>query len=66
MKVHKFVDQPDGSALMTYSLNNKEEKAIKQVYGVKRLTKELKNKFVLEAIKNYVKIHGKDYQSANI
>jgi hypothetical protein len=54
MKILKIKEQKDGSAIIDYEITKEEEKVIKQITRVKKLTKKIINKFVLEAITKYL------------
>jgi len=50
MKVLKIKEYKDGSATISFTIDEAERKLIKQVTGVKRLTKKRIGEFVLDSL----------------
>ena len=60
LKVLDIVDQPDGSALVTFDINKQTREFIKQTYGWKRWNSKKFQQLLIQAIQNYV-----DYKNDN-
>ena len=59
LKVIDIVDQPDGSALVTFDIDTQSREFIKNIYGWKRWSSKKFQVVLLQAIDNYVKTQEK-------
>jgi hypothetical protein len=59
LKVVDVVDQPDGSALVTFDIDKEAREFIKNLYGWKRWSSKKFQQVLLQAIDNYVKTQEK-------
>lgn len=59
LKVIDVVNQPDGSAIVTFDIDKKTREFIKSIYNWKRWNKKEFEKILLQALDNYVKIQEK-------
>lgn len=59
LKVIDIVDQPDGSALVTFDIDKEAREFIKNLYGWKRWSSKKFQQVLLQAIDNYVKTQEK-------
>ena len=59
LKVTDIVEQPDGSAIVTFDIDKKTREFIKSIYNWKRWNKKEFEKILLQALDNYVKIQEK-------
>lgn len=59
LTVIDIVDQPDGSALITFDIDKETREFIKQTYGWKRWSSNKFKQVFLSAIDNYIKINEK-------
>jgi hypothetical protein len=55
LKVIDIVQQPDGSALVTFDIHKETREFIKNLYGWKKWNSKKFQQILLEAIDNYVK-----------
>lgn len=60
LTVINIVDQPDGSALVTFDINKETREFIKSVYGWKRWNTKKFQQLLIQAIQNYV-----EYKNGN-
>lgn len=54
LTVIDIVDQPDGSALVTFDINKETREFIKKLYGWKRWNTKKFQQLLIQAIQNYV------------
>ena len=54
LTVIDIVDQPDGTALVTFDINKETREFIKQTYGWKRWNTKKFQQLFIQAIENYV------------
>ncbi len=59
LKVINVIEQPDGSAIVTFDVDKKTREFFKSVYGWKRWSSKKFQQVLLQAIDNYVKIQEK-------
>jgi len=55
MKILKYKEQKDGSAILDIEYNQDEAKIIKKYYNKEKITSKLLQKFVIEGLENYLK-----------
>ena len=59
LKVTDIVEQPDGSAIVTFDIDKKTREFIKSIYNWKRWNKKKFEKVLLQVLDNYVKMKEK-------
>jgi hypothetical protein len=59
LKVIDIIDQPDGSAIVTFDIDKKTREFIKSFYGWKKWNKKKFEKVLIELLDNYVKMKEK-------
>ena len=59
LKVIDVVNQPDGSAIVTFDIDKKTREFIKSIYNWKRWNNKKFEKVLLQVLDNYVKIKEK-------
>ena len=59
LKVTDIVEQPDGSAIVTFDIDKKTREFIKSIYNWKRWNNKKFEKVLLQVLDNYVKIKEK-------
>ena len=59
LKVINVIEQPDGSALVTFDVDKETREFIKNLYGWKKWSSKKFQVVLLQAIDNYVKIQEK-------
>tara|TARA_R110000868_G_scaffold311523_1_gene572535 strand:+ start:425 stop:643 length:219 start_codon:yes stop_codon:yes gene_type:complete len=54
LKILKIVQNPDGSALMTFDINDEFKQLVREKTNVKRVSKKRLNAFILDALSKAV------------
>lgn len=60
IRITKIRKNKDGSETVYFEYNNKLKETVKKYYNKKRITKKLVNKFIIEALTEYMNRKNRD------
>lgn len=65
LELEKIEDQPDGSAIMYFDIDDEFKDYFKETYGLQRFSKKRFEKFIIEAIEHAVASHDDGKEEDN-